>query len=123
MEKLTKRDDGMIQTLRADGKKGELLLRSQYETWSLFILSTLDTEEGLTLNDLLGKARQKVSGLKDNEIGWNILQVKRDLEARGFIKVTPAPSTKRTLLIKLTRLGSNKIQYENQLAAWSEINP
>lgn len=118
-----KRDNELIQTLRPDGLKGELLIKSQYEAWSLFILSALGTEEDLTLNDLLEKAHQKVSGATGNEIGWYVLQVKRDLEARGLIMVTAAPAQKHTFFIKLTRRGLTKIHYEMQLSEWSEINP
>lgn len=118
-----KRDSELIQTLRPDGRKGEFLLKGQYDTWSLFILYALDTEEDLTLNDLLEKARRKVSGATDSEIGWYVLQVKRDLEARSLIKVTAAPLQKHIFFIKLTRLGRNKINYETQLSEWSKINP
>jgi len=122
MENLMKHNE-LIQTLSPDGRKGELLPRKQYDTWSLFILSALATEEDLTLNDLLEKAHQKVSGTTDKETGWYVLQVKRDLEARGLIKVTAAPEQKHTFFIKLTRQGLTKIHYEFQLAAWSEIDP
>lgn len=120
MEKLKKQNSEMIQLLREDGRKGEFLLKSQYDAWSLFILSTLDAEENLTLSDLLEKAHQKGSLASDNRTGWYVLQVKRDLEARGLLKVTPAPEQKHTFFLKLTRQGQTKIHYENQLSEWSE---
>ena len=123
MEKLVKHNNDMIQTLRLDGLKGERLHRSQYEAWSLFILSAVGTEEDLTLNDLLELAHQKFSGATGNQIGWSILQVKRDLEARGLIVVTAAPAQKHTFFIKLTRQGITKINYEMQRSEWSEIYP
>jgi DNA-binding HxlR family transcriptional regulator len=118
-----KGDNEMIQTLRPDGRKGEFLPRGKYDKWSLFILSALDTEKDLTLNDLLEQAHQKVSGATDHEIGWYVLHVKRDLEARRLIKVTAAPVQKHTFFMKLTRLGLTKLQYEIQLAEWSETKP
>lgn len=113
-----KQDNELIQTLLPDGRKGELLSKSEYEKWSRFILSVLNSEEDFTLNGLLEKALQKKSGPADNKAGWYILQVKRDLEARGLIKVV-ATEQKHTFFIKLTRQGLTKLHYENQLLEWA----
>lgn len=119
---MEKGDNGMVHLLQADGRKGELLSKGVYEKWSRFILLTLDSEKDFTLNDLLEKAHQNFRGVKEHEVGWHILQTKRDLEARGLIKVIAAPDLKRTFFIKLTRQGLTKIHYETQLSEWSETN-
>jgi DNA-binding HxlR family transcriptional regulator len=117
MEKV---DNEMVHMLQPDSRKGELIIKRVYEKWSRFILSSLDTEKDLTLSDLLERAHQDFKGINDHETGWHVLQVKRDLEARGLIKVIAAPDHKRTFFIKLTRQGLAKIHYETQLPAWSE---
>ncbi len=113
-----KEQDEKIQTFLPDGTKGEYIIKSKYERWSAFILSALDTEDNFTLNDILEKARSNSSAVLHNEIGWNILQVKRDLEARGFIKSVEDPDLKHKFYLKLTRQGVSKLNYINQLAEW-----
>lgn len=115
-----KEQDEKIQTFLPDGTKGEYIIKSKYERWSEFILTALDNEDNFTLNDILEKARSTSSAALHNDIGWNILQVKRDLEARGFIKSVEDPDLKHKFYLKLTRQGSSKRNYDNQLAEWSE---
>jgi hypothetical protein len=112
----------MIYTLQADGRKGELVSKVVYDKWVRFILSTLDTEKNFTLHDLLESAQNKFRDEKDHETGWHILQIKRDLEARGLVKVIAAPDLKRTFFIRLTRQGLTKLHYEMQVSEWSEGN-
>lgn len=119
MEKLVKRDDEVVQLLRTDGRKGEFLARSQYTAWSMFILAALANEEDLTLNDLLEKASKKGSPGTEHETGWYILQVKRDLEARGLIQVM-AGARKHIFFLKLTRQGLAKVHYETQFSDQTE---
>lgn len=107
-----------IQTFLPDGTKGEYILKSSYERWSGFILSTLDTEENFTLNDILDRGRTQGSVSQQNEIAWNILQVKRDLEARGFIQSVEDPDLKHTYHLKLTRQGWSKLNYDRQVSEW-----
>jgi hypothetical protein len=111
-----------VQTFLPDGSKGEYILKDKYERWSRFILSSLDTEENFTLNDILERARNSASVSQHNEIAWNILQVKRDLEARGFITAMEDPDLKHTYYLKLTRQGSSKLSYDNQVAEWSKTD-
>ena len=110
-----------IQTFLPDGTKGEYVLKSKYERWSMFILTALDTEENFTLNDILDRARQGTIA-QHNEIAWNVLQVKRDLEARGFIKSVEDTDLKHTYYLKLTRQGSSKLNYDNQITEWSKTD-
>ena len=109
-----------VQTFLPDGSKGEYLLKDKYERWSRFILSSLDTEENFTLNDILDRARNQASVSQHSEIAWNILQVKRDLEARGFITAVEDPDLKHTYYLKLTRQGLTKLNYDNQVTEWSK---
>ena|SRR6187455_3472974 len=117
-----KEQDEKIQTFLPDGTKGEYIIKSKYERWSAFILSALDTEDNFTLNDVLEKARSNSAPVLHNEIGWNILQVKRDLEARGFIKSVEDPDLKHKFYLKLTRQGLSKRNYDNQVAQWADTD-
>jgi len=83
-----------------------------YDSLSTFILTSLDTTEDLTLNAVLEKAQLKFSDTIEN-VAWCTLQVKLDLEARGWIKVVEPIYQKRLFFIKLTRQGSKKIRTEN----------
>jgi hypothetical protein len=117
-----KRNIEFVQTLRADGRPGESIPKSEYDTWSYFILSTLAKSNELTLTELLEKADQQIlanGGKSDTKISWYVLQVKRDLEARGLIKVIQATNRKHSYVIQLTRQGISKIHYEFQVSAWS----
>jgi len=113
-----KEQDEKIQTFLPDGTKGEYIIKSKYDRWSAFILSALDTEDNFTLNDILEKARSNSTAVLHNEVGWNVLQIKRDLEARGFIKSVEDPDIKHKFYLKLTRQGLSKLNYINQLAEW-----
>ena len=117
-----KEQDEKIQTFLPDGTKGEYIIKSKYERWSAFILSALDTDDNFTLNDVLEKARSNSAAVLHNEIGWNILQVKRDLEARGFIKSVEDPDLKHKFYLKLTRQGLSKRNYDNQVAQWADTD-
>lgn len=116
-----KEENEKVQTFLPDGTKGEYILKSKYERWSRFILSAVDTEENFTLNDILERARTQATISQHNEIAWNILQVKRDLEARGFIKSVEDPDLKHTFYLKLTRQGLSKLNSDNQAKEWSEV--
>src|SRR5689334_15219779 len=112
----------MIQTFLPGGGKGEYVLKSKYERWSRYILSAIDTEENFTLNDILERARTGVPVSLQNEVAWNILQVKRDLEARGFIKSVADPDLKHKYYLKLTRQGQSKVNFDGQVAEWLDEN-
>ena len=116
-----KEENEKVQVFLPDGTKGVYILKSKYERWSRFILSAVDTEENFTLNDILERARTQATISQHNEIAWNILQVKRDLEARGFIKSVEDPDLKHTFYLKLTRQGLSKLNSDNQAKEWSEV--
>lgn len=107
-----------VSTLREDGRQGESIPKIEYQAWSHFILSTLAIDEELTLTDLLERAQQKAaeSGVSTNKTSWYVLQVKRDLEARQFIKVVPSAVRKHTFLLKLTWQGRSKVQVSSWTA-------
>lgn len=101
-------------TLRPDGRRGVVMSTRTYDSLSGFILTSLDNTVNLTLNDVLEKAQRKFSDSIEN-VAWCTLQVKLDLEARGWIKVVEPVYQKRLFFIKLTRQGNKKIRMEKSL--------
>jgi hypothetical protein len=96
-----------IQTLRPDGRKGVTLLKSAYERLSAQILEVLDREaEAMTFHALLEKVLPGSTG----DAAWEVLQIKLDLEARGFIKVYTPPYEKRAFYLKLTAKGQRRMR-------------
>lgn len=104
------RADATILTLRPDGKKGILLLKHHYEQISDFILAAVHEHEHLTLNELLERGQQHLANSIESEVTWYLLQVKLDLEARGFIKAITPVYQKRLYLLKITRQGLKKLK-------------
>lgn len=105
-----------FNTLREDGRPGEMIPKVEYQAWSHFILSTLAIDDELTLNDLLERAQKKASetGSPNSKTSWYVLQVKRDLEARQLVKIVPSSVRKHAFLLKLTWQGRSKVQ----VSAW-----
>jgi len=96
-----------IQTLRPDGRKGVTLLKSAYERLSVQILEVLyGAEEAMTFHALLEHVLPGGGG----DAAWEVLQIKLDLEARGFIKVYTPLYEKRAFYLKITAKGSRKIR-------------
>jgi hypothetical protein len=109
----------MIETLRPDGKKGVAMTEAHYKMLSTYILSALDTEEPFTLNRLLEKVLEDFTDSIDSDLSWYVLQVKLDLEARGYIRTITPAYKKRLFLLKLTRQGQKQLQQQKLLADWS----
>ncbi|MBL0745438.1 DUF6958 family protein [Chryseolinea lacunae] len=118
MENTSKREE-VFRTLRADRREGVLLVKEEYDALSSFILSTIEKAEGLSLHDLLEKAHQEIGSRLEGDLAWKILQVKMDLEARGFLEIVTPTRKRHAFTIKLTRQGLSKIRYENQVAEWA----
>jgi len=69
------------------------------------------------LNDLLESASQELLPESYNNLPWNLLQVKLDLEARGFITMDTAARFQRLPFIRLTRKGEKAIRYKHTITA------
>jgi len=105
----------LIRTLREDGRPGENIPKQAYDRWSRYILSSLSGSEELTLHELLENAiiTSTTTGFQtDGKASWYILQIKRDLEARGLIKVQQASLNKRAFMLRLTRQGRESVKSE-----------
>lgn len=87
-----------ILTLHPQGKSGVNISLEKYEQIKVFILETLAAKPDLLLDDLFDLAEQELSQTFDGKIGWYVMSVKLDLEARGIIERVPKASPQRLRL-------------------------
>jgi len=92
--------DEKIVTLNLNSKKGVNILKSRYDTMRESILSALKTNEQVTLAELNSLVEKDLGGKFDGKIGWYLMAVKLDLEARKVIKKVPNQSPQRLTLVK-----------------------
>jgi hypothetical protein len=88
-----------ILTLNLNGKKGVNILKSRYDVIKEAVISIITREKQITLVDLIKQVEAELSGTFDGKIGWYMVAVKLDLEARGVIAKVPG-KTPQTLRIK-----------------------
>jgi hypothetical protein len=107
-----RRTEGVVnvQTVRPGGKKGIVLAKQIYDEFRQFIVQVLETEEDVTTNKLIDLARETFTEGLDGDMGWYILQVKLDMEARGWIKHYVPLHEKKTPFMKLTGKGKRKLR-------------
>ena len=96
--------------LNQHGKKGIQMMCEYYSQLSQFILETIWRRKRVRLNDLLESASRELLPASYNNLSWNVLQVKLDLEARGFITMDTASRFQRLPFIRLTRKGEKAIR-------------
>ena len=96
-----------IELERPEGKKGLMILKRQYNLLCVFILNMLELKGEITLTDLLDTANQQLDSEFTGDALWMILNVKRDLEAKGLIRVKYA--RKCTQVISVRKNQSRRI--------------
>jgi len=87
-----------ILTLHPEGKKGVNITRDKYEQVKAVILDALTDTPGMTLDQLFDRSEEVLTGHFDGKIGWYVMSVKLDLEARGVIERVPKASPQRLRL-------------------------
>ena len=85
-------------------------MREYYLQLSQFILETIMRRKRVRLNDLLESARHELLKESSNNLPWDLLQVKLDLEARGFISMDTTTRFHRLPFLRLTRKGEKVIR-------------
>ena len=80
-----------------------------YESIKEFILSTLSEKGEVTFVSLLEEAEQSNLVQFEGDNGWCFLAVKRDLEARGLIKVTIGLGKNRAQVISLNKKNTSTL--------------
>ncbi len=92
-------EEEKIVTLNLDGKKGVNILKSRYVMMKDAILETLRSNGQTTLTELSSLVESDLGKKFDGKIGWYLMAVKLDLEARGTIVRVPN-RTPQTLTLK-----------------------
>lgn len=81
-----------IMTLHPQGKKGVNILQRRYDLIKDFIIKTLTEKKQMTYQALDKLAVQELKDTFDGKVGWYVVSVKLDLEARGIIERVPKTS-------------------------------
>jgi len=84
--------DERIMTLHPQGKKGVNILKRKYDFIKDYILKTIKEHGEITYQSLDDMAREELRDSFDGKVGWYIVSVKLDLEARGVIERIPKTS-------------------------------
>lgn len=85
-------EDKRILTLHPQGKKGVNILKRRYDAIKDYILETLRKEGQITYQELDKRAVKDLKKTFDGKIGWYVVSVKLDLEARNVIERIPKTS-------------------------------
>ncbi len=85
-------DDSKILTLHPQGKKGTNISRAKYDLIKEYILKRLGECQDMAFQDLFDGAIEELSADFDGKVGWYVVTVKLDLEARKIIERVPRTS-------------------------------
>ena len=85
-----------VMTKHPQGKTNKPVGRQDYETFKATILSTLRSRE-LTHTELLNELTRSLKGKFSGNVGWHVMVVKLDLEARNLIERTSSRPQKYRL--------------------------
>ncbi|MFK7972760.1 MAG: hypothetical protein AB8F95_20480 [Bacteroidia bacterium] len=88
-----------ILTLHPQGKKGVNILKRRYDLIKDFIINTITEAGEISYADLDDKAVAELTATFDGKVGWYVVSVKLDLEARKIIERVPKTSPHRLRLI------------------------
>ena len=86
----------MVSTKHPLGKSNKPIEKGDYETFKSAILSALRRKQ-LTHTELLNELTTSLHGKYTGTVGWNLMVVKLDLEARNLIERTSSSPQKYRL--------------------------
>lgn len=89
-----------FMTLNLDGKKGVNILKRRYVMMKDSIITILKDKEEVTLTELRELVEADLAKKFDGRIGWYLMAVKLDLEAREVIKKVPKKTPQTLTLVK-----------------------
>ncbi|WP_276371238.1 hypothetical protein [Chryseolinea sp. H1M3-3] len=92
-----------ILLVDALGKRTLSLSTPVYESIKEFILNVVKEKGEILFTELLDLAEQNKTLLYEGDMSWCFLVVKRDLEARGIIKVKVGLGPHREQLLSLNK--------------------
>jgi hypothetical protein len=85
-----------VPTRHPQGKRNQPVDKRDYETFKAAILSALRRHE-LTHTELLNELTRSLEGKFSGNVGWHVMVVKIDLEARKLIERTSSSPQKYRL--------------------------
>ncbi len=86
------KDEKRILTLHPKGKKGVNILKTKYDVIKDYIIAKVEEYGEITYSDLNDFAIRDLSETFDGKVGWYVVSVKLDLEAREIIERIPKTS-------------------------------
>ena len=89
-----------ITTLNLNGKKGVTILKAKYDIIKETIISVIKEKGTVTLNELYESTEKAIGATFEGKIGWYVMAVKLDLEARGTLAKVPNKSPQQLILVK-----------------------
>ena len=92
----TKMENDKVLTRHPLGKRNQPVDKRDYETFKAAIISALRRDE-LTHTELPNELTKSLKGKFSGNVGWHVMVVKLDLEARKLIERTPSSPQKYRL--------------------------
>ncbi len=89
-----------IQTLHPAGKNGVNINKGKYDMVRQAIEETLQEQPGITFSGLTDAVGERIDDVFDGSVGWYVVSVKLDLEARGVVERVDGRSPQRLRLVK-----------------------
>lgn len=92
-------------------KRGTTISSNYYRLLTNFIISEVEAKRSgkIFLQELIEKAKTNFSKQITGDISWWLLQVKRDLEVKGVIRISFTPSLNQFIELK-KRFDKNAIK-------------
>ncbi len=88
-----------IMTLHPAGKQGVNIDRGKYDMVRMAIEETLQAQPGITFSGLTDAVGERIGDVFDGSVGWYVVSVKLDLEARGVLERIDGRSPQRLRLV------------------------
>lgn len=79
--------DKKILTQHPQGKQGVNISLVKYNTMKAAILKAFRNRDEVSLKQLTVLVKKDLTGRFDGSIGWYLISVKQDLEARGILEI------------------------------------
>ncbi len=88
-----------IMTLHPAGKQGVNIDKGKYDMVRKAIEETLQAQPGITFSGLTDAVGERIGDVFDGSVGWYVVSVKLDLEARGVLERIDGRSPQRLRLV------------------------
>lgn len=89
-----------IMTLHPAGKQGVNIDKGKYGMVREAIEEILKAQPGITFSELTEEVGRRIGEVFDGSVGWYVVSVKLDLEARGVLERVDGRSPQRLRLVE-----------------------